>query len=82
MRHFRVNAVKVTGQLLLCSHPRLDSTLREVPIARAVADDRRDEVEEEREREREKNGEIERKKEREKEKEGRGACSAAVCGCS
>jgi len=54
MRHFRVNAVKVTGQLLLCSHPRLDSTLREVPIARAVpiADDRRDEVEEERERER------------------------------
>lgn len=54
MRHFRVNAVKVTGQLLLCSHPRLDSTLREVSTARAVADDRRDEVKEERERKTEK----------------------------
>ena len=61
MRHFRVNAVKVTGQLLLCSHPRLDSTLREVPIAHAVAD-RRDEVEEEREREKRRNREEERER--------------------
>lgn len=42
--------MKVTGQLLLCSHPRLDSTLREVPPARAAADDRRDEAEDEKER--------------------------------
>lgn len=63
MRHFRVSAVKVTGQLLLCSHPRLDSTLREVPPARAAADDRRDEIEEVRETER--NGEKEREKEKE-----------------
>jgi len=53
MRHFRVSAVKVTGQLLLCSHPRLDSTLCEVSTARAAADDRRDEMEKGREKERE-----------------------------
>lgn len=68
----------MTGQLLLCSHPRLESTLRQVPTARAAADDRRDEVETEGEKERQRNGE----EGGEKKKEGTDACGAAVCGCS
>lgn len=57
----------MTGQLLLCSHPRLDSTLREVSTARAAADDRRDEIEGEREK-REKREKEWRRRERKEER--------------